>query len=287
VPWTTPQLQNLARRYAKQYHVPTNMFMRQIGAESGWNPNAQSPAGALGIAQIVPKWHPGVDPMNPKAALNYAARLMASQYSKYGTWRDALSAYNSGRPWEQGQNIEETRNYVTKIMQGLGQLPQGATGVNPSHTITVPDERKQFALSLLGGANTYGQQGFSGPLLAALQSKTTMPVSQPGQVARGGAMGALSLDELAKRFGLDITSGYRSPDQNAAVQGSPTSYHMQNRARDIAVGSGKWNQFIQYARHNPGMFNEFFFDPLGWYIKNGRIVKGAIGGHDDHLHYAF
>lgn len=284
--YTTAQLQNLARRFANRYHVPVNMFMRQINQESGWNPNARSSAGALGIAQIVPKWHPGVDPMDPRASLNYAARLMSSHYSRYGTWRDALSAYNSGRPWAQGRNIDETRNYVSSIMNGLGRLAAGGQpgqGVymGPSMQFEGPDMRKQAALSLLGGT------GLNGPLLAALQSKATRTYSIPGMPGAGPMKGGMTLDELAQRFGLNITSGYRSAAQNKAVGGSPTSFHLTNHARDVAVGSGQWSQFIRFAQNHPGMFREFFYDPLGWYIKNGRVQQGSIGGHGDHLHYAY
>ena len=54
---------------ASQNQVPVQLFLCQINQESGFNPTITSPAGAVGIAQIVPKWHPGVDPLDPFAAL--------------------------------------------------------------------------------------------------------------------------------------------------------------------------------------------------------------------------
>lgn len=117
----------LAAAAAKRYGIDPNIFLRQIGQESGFNPRARSGAGAEGIAQIVPKWHPGVDPYNPGQALDYAARMDASNLRKYGNWRDVLSVYNSGRPFSQGRGISETRNYVSSILGG--RSPGGSPGV--------------------------------------------------------------------------------------------------------------------------------------------------------------
>jgi hypothetical protein len=56
-----------------------------------------SSAGAEGIAQIMRKYHPDVDPLDPEAALTYAARHMQRLLLKYdGNVRKALAAYNKG-----------------------------------------------------------------------------------------------------------------------------------------------------------------------------------------------
>ena len=69
--------ENLARTYATQSGIDPDIFALQINQESGFNPTAGSTAGAQGIAQIMPQFHPGVDPWDPDASLNYAAQLMA------------------------------------------------------------------------------------------------------------------------------------------------------------------------------------------------------------------
>ena len=120
--------QSRAAFYAQKYGVDPRIFNAQIRQESGYDPNAVSHAGAIGIAQIVPRWHPGVNPRNPEASLNYAARWMSQLHNKYGNYRDALSVYNSGRPWQEGQDISETRNYVAKIIGSLDEKPKVAGG---------------------------------------------------------------------------------------------------------------------------------------------------------------
>src|SRR2546423_8933818 len=97
----------LAAAAAQRYGIPVDIFLRQIGQESGFNPNARSPAGAQGIAQFMPATARGmgVNPNDPRSSLFGAARMDAQNLHRYGNWRDTLSAYNSGRPWAQGQGI--------------------------------------------------------------------------------------------------------------------------------------------------------------------------------------
>ena len=88
---------DVARQAAAKYGIDVNVFLNQINQESGFNPNARSSAGAIGIAQIVPQYHPGVDPTDPIASLDYAAKLDASYLAMYGgSWVKALVAYNAG-----------------------------------------------------------------------------------------------------------------------------------------------------------------------------------------------
>jgi hypothetical protein len=95
-------------------------FVEQIREESGLDPNAPpSKAGAIGIAQIVPKWHPGVNASDPQASLDYAAALMARNQVTYGDPNVALAAYNAG-PGRVAQYggvppFEETNRYISDI----------------------------------------------------------------------------------------------------------------------------------------------------------------------------
>ena len=90
---------NEAYQAAINAGIDPNVFLRQINQESGFNPNAGSPAGAQGIAQIVPKYHPGVNTADPVASLNYAANLDKQLLTQYGgDYTKALSvAYNGGQ----------------------------------------------------------------------------------------------------------------------------------------------------------------------------------------------
>lgn len=115
---------------AQNEGVDPALFVRQIDLESGFDPNAISPAGAVGIAQIVPEFHPDVDPYDPEASLRYAARLMREYLDHFGgDYAKALAAYNGGRGRvDRGVRRygdrwwlilpEETRRYLRLILYG-------------------------------------------------------------------------------------------------------------------------------------------------------------------------
>lgn len=113
-----------AKAAAQRHGIDQDIFARQIKQESGFNPTAKSPAGAMGIAQIMPATAKGwnVDPMDPKAALDAAAKNMRVYLDKYnGDWAKALSAYNAGPGAVDKYNgvppYSETQNYVKIILQ--------------------------------------------------------------------------------------------------------------------------------------------------------------------------
>ena len=89
-------LRAYARDAAIRQGIDPVLFVRQMTAESDFNPYAVSRAGAVGIAQIMPALHPAVDPTDPYASLDYAARLMRGYIGHFGNWTLALIAYNAG-----------------------------------------------------------------------------------------------------------------------------------------------------------------------------------------------
>jgi soluble lytic murein transglycosylase-like protein len=91
--------QTTATTYATQAGINPTIFVKQIQQESGFNPNAQSPAGALGIAQFMPgtAQSMNVNPWDPIAALKAAAYLDSANLQKYGgDYSKMLAAYNAG-----------------------------------------------------------------------------------------------------------------------------------------------------------------------------------------------
>jgi type IV secretory pathway VirB6-like protein len=101
---TTAELEALATADAEQYGVPVQLFLDQIQAESGFNPDATNPSGAEGIAQFLPSTaaDPGYgiapfNPTDPTAALAAAAQYNAALYAANGdNWVAALTAYSGG-----------------------------------------------------------------------------------------------------------------------------------------------------------------------------------------------
>jgi soluble lytic murein transglycosylase-like protein len=89
---------DLARTSAMRHGVPEDLFLRLVQQESGWNPQAISHKGAIGLAQLMPETASdlGVDPHDPQANLDGGARYLRMQFDTFGTWPLALAAYNAG-----------------------------------------------------------------------------------------------------------------------------------------------------------------------------------------------
>ena len=122
----TAALKAYATTQAESYGIPSDIFLNMIGAESSWNPNAVSSAGAEGIAQLMPGTANNINRFDPYASIHFAAQLLKEYYDKYGTWEAALSAYNAG-PSGNWQN-SETQNYVGRILGKLGLSSPIKTG---------------------------------------------------------------------------------------------------------------------------------------------------------------
>ena len=88
----------LARQDALNVGLNPDLFVTQIQVESGFNPDIISPAGAIGIAQIMPSTAAGwnVDPHDPVASLSAAASAMAHYDVTYQNYDKALACYNAG-----------------------------------------------------------------------------------------------------------------------------------------------------------------------------------------------
>ena len=162
----------LAASYARRYGLDPEIFVRQMMQESGLNPDAVSPKGAVGIAQIMPDTardpgfgiEPISDPRDPEEALRFGAEYMRAMLDKYGDYGLALAAYNAGPGAVEEYGgippFRETQNYVATILGGKmqpdvpGGLSMGTPGSLPSEDLmfgTPEDEDRQALIeSVLG-----------------------------------------------------------------------------------------------------------------------------------------
>ena len=115
-------------RIAAKYDLSPQLLEALVWQESRWRPGAVSPAGARGLAQLMPRTagELGVNPHDPLANLEGGARYLRQQLDTFGgDLEKALAAYNAGpnRVIRAGgvPNISETRGYVAAIMARLAQ----------------------------------------------------------------------------------------------------------------------------------------------------------------------
>ena len=50
----TTKMHQIVIAAAEKYGVPIDLALAMISAESGFNPNAKSPVGAIGLGQLIP-----------------------------------------------------------------------------------------------------------------------------------------------------------------------------------------------------------------------------------------
>ena len=121
-----------------KYGIPRDLLARQAYQESRFRDDivsgkTVSSAGALGIMQIVPKWHPGVDPLNIPAAIDYAAKYLSALKRQFGSWSLALAAYNAGpgnvKKYGGIPPFKETQAYVANITRDAINANPGQSGV--------------------------------------------------------------------------------------------------------------------------------------------------------------
>lgn len=126
----------------KNFDIPEHTFYALINTESGFNPNAKSPAGAIGLTQILPSTAQYIciknnmdfssfDLYNPNDNLYLGAIYLKYLIDKFDNIYTSLASYNAGetvvRNWLKDTryskdeltlyNIpyKETNNYIKKI----------------------------------------------------------------------------------------------------------------------------------------------------------------------------
>lgn len=98
------------------------LFRANIEIESGYDENAVSRTGAIGLGQLMPQTasHLGVDPHNTAQNLDGSARYMLMLLHRFGDKELALAGYNAGpEAVEKYGGIppyQETRDHVKKVM---------------------------------------------------------------------------------------------------------------------------------------------------------------------------
>jgi hypothetical protein len=113
-----------ARQIATEEGVDPDLFLKLVNQESRFRPDALSPKGAMGPAQLMPGTarELGVDPSDPLQNLRGGARYLKQQLNTFGDPALALAAYNAGpgavRKYGGIPPFRETQNYVATILGG-------------------------------------------------------------------------------------------------------------------------------------------------------------------------
>lgn len=244
-----------------------------------------------------------------------------SSHESARRYLDPVTSITERARWFRDRNITDGRGaaalqrpadpsgYAVKVNRALGgggaelNAPIESSGPAPASasSSTNPYEQRRARLKatrekLTGSAEKKAEKDSLQSATESLRSKreslrqSMMPddVDAGGPIPGGGPDGGSYRDILSfaqNQFGLRIDGS----NQTTGGRHAAGSYHYSGRAVDFGDAKNSPEQLrrlARWARANRSRIKEFFYDPLGWYIKDGKIIRGSIGGHGDHVHIA-
>lgn len=125
----TEQLVVASYTTALSFRLDPYLLLALISIESGFNPYAESAAGAVGLMQIMPKVHadkfkPFGGPaaaLDPWVNMQVGAQIVREYLDRFGSEYEALRAYVGARP-------ETTTSYPDRVMRERERLLAAAIG---------------------------------------------------------------------------------------------------------------------------------------------------------------
>lgn len=118
------EVDEIVKKYAKESNLDENLVKAVIKAESGFNSQAKSPVGALGLMQLMPSTARGLgvnNPLDPEQNIAGGTKYLKNLINRFDGKIDlALAAYNAGSGAVQKYGgippYKETQNYVKRVL---------------------------------------------------------------------------------------------------------------------------------------------------------------------------
>lgn len=293
----------LARQKALKYGLDPNLFVRQIQAESSFNPKAVSSAGAIGLGQIMPDTAKelGINPEDPDQNLEGAAKYMRQQLNTFGDYPLALAAYNAGarRVREAGgiPNITETQNYVSKIMgtggSAMNANPMGTGGLLAASQAIEEEYKQEQADKPLFQRDSF--KDMAGDMAILFNSMRMEPDDNIVQAVnsiknkRTEKQARNKTVELMKRAGRDDLAAAAEAGVLSAKEAYATMLNDAKEIREaqaggnltakmreyqLAVQQGYEGSFIDYQQQGGGKPPQVGSIPQGYELVTGTNEKG-------------
>ena len=186
------------REASNLHKVDYELLQALIATESGFDVNAVSPKGAMGLMQLMPDTARrfGVDGdkkvslekklFDPKINVKTGTRYLRLLIDMFPGRLDlALASYNAGegavqRAGNQIPNFKETQNYVKTVMQLY-------TGLKPPAAVTEQRYPTRVRMEMLGGAARRGNMLAPLPSAVAPANPANIPSTNPPSIHQGAA----------------------------------------------------------------------------------------------------
>jgi soluble lytic murein transglycosylase-like protein len=126
----TAAFKDLIAGAAQRHEVDPNLVRAVMAAESGGNPEARSPVGAIGLMQLMPGTAKDLgvaDPADPAQNVEGGAKYLAALTKRFGL-EHGVAAYNAGPGAVERYGgvppYKETRAYVDRVMRLYGAFSE-------------------------------------------------------------------------------------------------------------------------------------------------------------------
>lgn len=130
------EINNLIDKYSEQAGLDVDFVKAVINQESGFNPNATSKCGAMGLMQLMPGTAQGLGVTNaydPEQNIQGGTKYLKGLMDRFDNNKSlALAAYNAGpnavKKYGGIPPYQETQNYVKSVLARYDKIKQTEGG---------------------------------------------------------------------------------------------------------------------------------------------------------------
>ena len=257
---------------AAEYNVPVNLIHAVAQAESGYNQDARSEAGAIGVMQLMPETAEGlgVDPTDLRGNIYGGAKYLRQLMDTFGgDIQKVIAAYNAGPGAVQKHGgippYEETQNYVQKVMGNLEGYDLGASGDVPVQVRSLADDAAPF----IGVTMSNGTEG-------CVEAVTKIGANSSAFLAQELKNGVVNVDRLVEDAGDNVIAF----DPNQLEEGDVIVYGDESDPqRHVVLYDGKGGYIGNSSSRNQVVQGSDYNQMGDWHptkiIKSGASFSGS------------
>ena len=257
---------------AAELNVPVNLIHAVAQTESGYNQDARSEAGAIGVMQLMPETAEelGVDPTDLRGNIYGGAKYLRQLMDTFGgDIQKVIAAYNAGPNAVQEYGgippYAETQDYVQKVMGNLEGYDLGGAGDVPVQVRSLADDAAPF----IGVTMDNGTEG-------CVEAVTKIGANSSAFLAQELKNGVVNVDRLVEDAGDNVIAF----DPNQLEEGDVIVYGDESDPqRHVVLYDGKGGYIGNSSSRNQVVQGSDYNQMGGWHptkiIKSGALFRGT------------